>query len=121
VKTFEREPDDEPFIVSPTARRDIADHAVFLIRETEDERIGDAFVDEFEEYFGLLASQPRMGRLRPELGHRLRCHVHDEHLVFYRIRSKRIRIARVLHHSRDVLKVFRKRKRKTSRKKKPAA
>jgi toxin ParE1/3/4 len=47
-----------------------------------------------------LAEQPRMGRLRPELGAGVRSFTVENHLIYYR-HDGEILIARVLHGRRD--------------------
>ena len=56
----------------------------------------------------MLAGAPVMGRVRPELGARIRSFVADRYVLFYRplTRAKGIEIARVLHGARDVDAIF---------------
>jgi toxin ParE1/3/4 len=63
-----------------------------------------AYVESFDEIFNLLAQNPKMGRERSEIRPELRSFAKESHVVFYRILKDRIRIIRVLHASRDVIK-----------------
>jgi toxin ParE1/3/4 len=54
-----------------------------------------------------LASQPEMGRLRPELAPNLRSFPVRNYVTFYRPTQDGIEVARVLHGSRDIDALFR--------------
>lgn len=62
------------------------------------------YLASFEKMFDTLVKQPRMGKDRPEIVKGLRSLVYERHTIFYRIMKVKIRIVRVLHTSRDVLK-----------------
>ncbi len=66
----------------------------------------DRFLDILDEKMRLLASSPRMARLRPELSEGLRGFPVDDYLVFYREADDGIEIVRVLHASRDIASLF---------------
>jgi toxin ParE1/3/4 len=57
-----------------------------------------------DELFTLLTSDPMIGRERKEIRAELRSVLFVAHIVLYRILPDRIRIARVLHASRDLPK-----------------
>jgi toxin ParE1/3/4 len=57
-----------------------------------------------EELFYALCAHPHTGRTRNEIRSGLRSSSHRSHTVFYRIIAKKIRIVRVLHSSRDILR-----------------
>ena len=59
------------------------------------------------DQFSLLASNPEMGELRPELSAGLRAFTVGNYVIFFRQSSKRIEIARVLHGARDIQAIFR--------------
>ncbi|PYR35445.1 MAG: hypothetical protein DMF93_21735 [Acidobacteria bacterium] len=63
---------------------------------TTADRLIDAIIDRFE----LLAEQPRMGRLRPELGEGVRSFVVESYVIYYRDEGK-VLIARIFHGRRD--------------------
>jgi toxin ParE1/3/4 len=60
----------------------------------------------FEEKCRILADFPLMGREREELGPSLRSIAITPYIVFYRPLDDGIAVARVVHSSRDVTKLF---------------
>ncbi len=66
----------------------------------------DRFLTLLAEKFSLLATQPKIGRTRPELAPRIRSFPNGNYIVFYRPIQHGIEIARVLHSRRDIEKVF---------------
>ncbi len=62
------------------------------------------YVSSFNDLFNRLAGNPLLGRERAELRSGLRSMVKESHVVFYRVLKNHIRIVRVLHTSRDVVK-----------------
>ena len=60
----------------------------------------DRLIDAVFERFELLASQPRMGRSRPECGEDVRSLAVDSYVIYYRDDAEPL-IARVLHGCRD--------------------
>ncbi len=59
-------------------------------------------VDRLEDRWRLLATQPRSGGLRPDLGDELRQVVVGDYLSIYRLKGDDIEIVRVLHGRRNV-------------------
>ena len=72
------------------------------ISEDSSETTADNFIDRITEKFCLLATQPEMGRQRPELQLGLRSHAVFNYIIFYRISDSGLEIVRVLHGSRDI-------------------
>ena len=64
------------------------------------------YLTELDYLFNQLVSNPEMGRKRNEIKQGLFSLVAAEHIVFYRILEKRIRIVRVLHGSKDIPRNF---------------
>lgn len=64
------------------------------------------YLNEFEVLFSELIINPDMGKNRNEIKSGLKSFSKSAHVVFYRIQNDKIRIVRVLHGSRDVLKFF---------------
>ncbi len=62
------------------------------------------YLNELDQVFQLLCDNPKLGRPRNEIRKELRSITHQSHVVFYRILKDHIRIVRVLHASRDVVK-----------------
>jgi plasmid stabilization system protein ParE len=50
-----------------------------------------------------IAKQPRIYRLRPELGAEARLAIVGSYVILFRIRQNAVRIERVVHGSRDLL------------------
>lgn len=63
-----------------------------------------AYVNSFDAIFDSLSSNPQLGRERNEIRPELRSIVKESHIIFYRIMKNSIRIIRILHASRDVVK-----------------
>ncbi len=57
-----------------------------------------------ESLFYSLAAQPLLGRLRPDVRDGLRSISYVSHVVFYTHQAPFVKIVRVLHASRDVLR-----------------
>jgi toxin ParE1/3/4 len=67
----------------------------------------DGVLDAIATQCGLLATQPQLGRARPELAPELRSFPVGRYVLFYLPRSNGIELVRVLHGSRDVEAQFR--------------
>ncbi len=66
----------------------------------------DRLIDTFKERLRLLAAQPLIGQLRPELAPDLRSFAVGNYVIFYRPAENGIEIARVIHGARDVDRLF---------------
>lgn len=69
-------------------------------------RSATAFLRRLGEKFHLLAANPQIGNLRNELALGLRGFPVGNYLIFYRIITDGIEIARVLHGMRDIPSLF---------------
>ena len=107
------------YIISPTARREIAECGLHVFRETGSLEIWERWLDKLIDAFHLLAQSPRMGRPRSDLRRGLRSHHCEGHTIFYRIKGEGVEIARVLHQRRDLRKAFPKRSRALRRSRRP--
>ena len=88
-----------PYRLSALAEQDLEEIWSYVAEDSSPataDRLIDAIIDRFE----LLAAQPRMGRLRPEFGERVRSFVVENYVVYYR-HDGDLLIARVLHGRRD--------------------
>ena len=54
------------------------------------------------EALELLGRYPDAGQARPEFGTTMRCKVHRQHRILYRVTDDTVLVQRILHHSRDV-------------------
>lgn len=64
------------------------------------------YLTDLENVFESLVMNPDIGRIRNEIKDGLLSISQKEHIVFYRILKNHIRIVRVLHGSKDILKSF---------------
>lgn len=62
----------------------------------------DRWVDELDVAFGRLATQPMMGRARPELATDLRSFPFRRYVIYYLPLSDGIDVVRVLYSARDI-------------------
>lgn len=63
----------------------------------------DAILDSIQATVSLLATQPEMGKARPELAEGLRSiPTRTPYLLFYLPHEQGISVIRVLHHARDI-------------------
>lgn len=65
-------------------------------------RAADRWIDQLDEQFVLLATQPLMGRSRDELAPGLRSFPFGRYVIFYEPIEGGIDIVRLLHSARDV-------------------
>ena len=84
----------------PLAFADLADIWAFIADDSEQQ--ADLFLNLLEVKLALLATQPEMGRARPELAPGLRSFPVKRYVVFYRPLRDGIEVLRVLHSARDV-------------------
>jgi toxin ParE1/3/4 len=66
----------------------------------------DRVVDSLHERFLLLGRHPLLGELRPEIRSGLRSFVVGSYVIYCEVVRDRVRIARVLHGSRDLKGLF---------------
>jgi len=84
----------------PLAAKDIAeiwDHIADV-----SQRAADRWVDQLDEQFQLLATQPHIGRARDELSPGVRSFPFGRYVIFYKPIAGGIDVVRVLHSARDV-------------------
>lgn len=88
----------------PQAGADIAEIWDFIAEDSLEQ--ADRWVDRLDEKLQLLASQPLMGRGRPELGPDLRSMPLGRYVIFYVPLEDGIDVVRILHTARDVDAAF---------------
>lgn len=93
-------------IKSSTARRDLRHVGRYIAKESGNRHVAVSFLQRLDEHFALIATQPRMGRIRDDLQPGLRCQPFDSYLILYRPKGDGIEIARLLHAARDVESLF---------------
>jgi toxin ParE1/3/4 len=96
------------YVLSPDALQDLQDIWDFVALDNVN--AADRLEHEFFEAFKKLARQPRMGHTRPDLTEReVRFWPASSYLIVYRERPEALQVVAVLHGSRDVPEVMRKR------------
>ncbi|MBV8531369.1 MAG: type II toxin-antitoxin system RelE/ParE family toxin [Candidatus Eremiobacteraeota bacterium] len=91
-----------PIEYSPRASRDLrkifqyhADHAGIVVAKSLTDRVKTTLE-------GLIARNPRIGRLRPELNQGTRSFPVLPYVVFYRIDGRQVYVIRILHGHRNI-------------------
>lgn len=84
----------------PLALADLAEIWSFIADDSEAN--ADRFLAKLETKLKLLATQPLMGRERPELMADMRSFPYARYVVFFMARPDGIEIVRVLHSGRDI-------------------
>ena len=90
--------------VSAEARSDLDGIWLYIANDNPD--AADKYIRAIVSRFPTLASMPLMGRERPELSPGLRSFVVGHHVIFYRLFSEGIEVARVLDGVRDLPPLF---------------
>lgn len=88
----------------PLAALDILDAWDYIA--DDDIVAADRWIDGLDASFARLATQPMMGRARPELAEGLRSFPYGRHVVFYVPTEDGIDVVRVLHSARDIDAAF---------------
>ena len=75
----------------------------WLLIAEENLAAADQVIDAIEQQANTLATQPLMGKARPELAERIRSWpTSTPYILFYLPQENGITVVRVLHHARDV-------------------
>jgi toxin ParE1/3/4 len=96
-----------PLILSPLAEDDLVEIGTFIARDSLPRAI--KFVDELEEFLGVLANAPGIGRIRHDLAGAPHSAAFRRfpYLIFYEpLEDGGIRVLRVLHGARDIGQIF---------------
>ena len=88
----------------PLAAADILDIWDHIAEDSLDQ--ADRWVDKLDEKFGILATQPLMGRARKELAADLRSFPFGRYVIFYEPVQDGIDVVRVLHSASDADPAF---------------
>ena len=67
----------------------------------------DRFLDSLEQRIELLSRHPKIGESRPDLGRRVRAFTIGNYVILFRPIRDGIEVVRVLHGSRDIPAIFR--------------
>ena len=84
-----------------SAQTDLLEAWLFIAEENPD--AADHVLDAIEREADVLATQPLMGRARPELAQGVRSWpTSTRYILYYKVAKDRIAVLRILHHARDV-------------------
>jgi toxin ParE1/3/4 len=84
---------------------DLFDLSLYIARDNPS--AAEALIDTFHEKFQMLAEFPSVGRQRPELGLKVRSQPVGNYVIFYRPIRDGIQVLRVLHGSRNLRRILR--------------
>jgi toxin ParE1/3/4 len=87
-------------VISPRARRDIANIAAYTLNMWGEAQMT-RYVDALDAKFAELARSPELGRARDEIAVGYRSVVQGSHVVFYRTTRRNLVVVRVLHGRMD--------------------
>lgn len=93
------------YVLSEDADQDLQDIYLYSVGVWGDVR-AEKYINEIYDRFNLIASQPEIGRARPDIFEGARVFPSGSHLIFYLVRPTDVAIVRVLHGSRDVVAVL---------------
>jgi toxin ParE1/3/4 len=91
-------------IVSESAKRDLIEIGNYIAHNNPYQ--ASRFIEKIKQKFPLLASRPKMGRVRNEVLLGLRSIPFGRYVIFYRIQEKYLEIDRVLHSARDIKRIM---------------
>jgi toxin ParE1/3/4 len=87
------------------AEADLLD--IWLYIADKNRRAADKLLDSIDNSCRLIATQPEMGELRPDLDPLVRCIAVGDYLIIYRPAAGGLEVLRVVHGARDVPEVYR--------------
>ena len=94
----------ENLIISEQAIEDLKD--IWLYIANDDLNIADKFIDSIYEKCKIFLEFPESGRNRDEITTGLKSLIVTNYIIFYRIKSNNIEIARILNGYRDIDSIF---------------
>lgn len=89
----------KPFYTS-AARQDLADILTYIARDKPEAAL--AWVEKIEAKCLLIASQPKMGELKRQLGVDVRANVVGRYVIFHRQANDRVEILRFIPGDRNI-------------------
>ncbi len=93
------------YFLSLDADEDLQDIYTYS-EEKWDAKQAEKYTVDLYEAFELIGNNPKMGRLRRELGQGIRSLPHSSHVIFFMDWQGETAIVRVLHSSRDFEELF---------------
>lgn len=91
-------------VILPAARRDLIEIGDFIALDNPKRAL--SFVAEIEAKITVIAERPGRFPARDELHAGLRAARHASYLIFFLEAAEEVRIVRVLHGARDLLRMF---------------
>lgn len=91
-------------IFSPQAEQDLLEIAIHIAQDNPE--AADRFLERIDQICALIATSPKIGRLREEFAPTLRSFPVDHYVVFYVPTKRGIGVARILHGARDLPSLF---------------
>ena len=91
-------------IRSPQAESDLIEIAVYIARDNS--KAATRWLNTIDEKLGMLSRQPLIGEMREEIAHNLRSFPVGNYVIFYEPFDEGVKLARVLHGSRDIDQLF---------------
>src|ERR1700755_1712378 len=95
---------------SLASKSDYLEIWLYVAEQSQSVNAADRVVSSFDEKLSLLASHPGMGPSREDIGPGLRTFPVGSYLLIYRVIRNSIELVRVVHGSRDLRQLFRRRK-----------
>lgn len=86
------------------AEEDLIELWIYIAQDNP--HAADRVLDEIEERFLMLADNPLMGRLRPDIAPELRYFISGKYLILYHLLHGGIEIVRVVHGARNLANLF---------------
>ena len=90
--------------LSPHVPSDLEEIADYIAQDSPRQAV--RLLRELQARMKEIAKQPSLYRLRPELGKDARLAVLGQYVILFRVRSSAARIERVVHGSRDLLRIL---------------
>lgn len=89
-----------PVLYAQSAQTDLLEAWLFVAETNQ--TAADRMLEKIEQKAATLSRQPKMGRIRPELGKDVRSWpTSTPYILFYRVDDSSLTVLRILHHARD--------------------
>jgi toxin ParE1/3/4 len=95
-----------PVVLSPEAQDDYASIHAYTLRQWDESQWA-VYEAALLRAFDALGDNPSLGRAQDDLRPGLRSLPVEQHIIFYEVRNDTIRVARLLHHSRNARNLLR--------------
>jgi len=96
-------------VQTSAARQDLLEIGRHIAKETQSLELALRFLDRIQEKCELYATQPLMAASRPDLGDQIQTFPVDNHVVIYQTTDDGIRVLMVIHGSRNIPPILKRR------------